>query len=164
PRSPSSSLAQSPTPTSSALTSALPPISLSIALIFTPSSQLSLSLFWPLFLSSSSSPNPPKTPSRAQQSSSPPSPPPSFISPSTLANPPASNYSGLSPLAASPWTGFPLSTSGSSQFSSPESFSHFSPVSSPKKSAPAAKAPAGVPAPFLPSSPLPSISARALPS
>src|SRR5215472_1541814 len=38
------------------------------------------------------------------------SPPPSFISPSTFANSPASNSSGPSPLAASRWTGSPLST------------------------------------------------------
>src|SRR5262249_23226048 len=68
------------------------------------------------------------------------SPQPSFISHSTFANPPASNCFGPSPPAASPWTGSPLSTSGSSEFSSPESFSPCSPVSSPKKSAPAARA------------------------
>src|SRR5438874_8157794 len=129
------------TRTSSAPTSAPPPLSLSIAPTFTRSPPPSSLLSWPLFPSSSSQ-TPLKAPYHPQPFSPPPSPRPSFISRLTLAKPLASNFSGLFQPAASPWTGSPLSISGSSQFSSPEFFSLSSAASSPKKSAPAAKAPA----------------------
>src|SRR5947207_857260 len=116
--------------TSSAHTSVLPPISLSIAPTFTHSLPLSSSASSPLSPSSSSGPKAPRTKSLAPPSSLLRSPPLFFTSSWTFARPPASNSSGLFRFGVSRWTGFPPSISGSSGFSSQASFFPCSPLSS----------------------------------